>query len=182
MESRRWAICQFGPCGQSRLPFGPVRCLRSSGFARSPGYSIAYYGHARRKRRIRNASRHTDSRSSLQLRGDKQIRSCPRKRSRRLRSGRTTRKLRPLPLGSSMRRVDLLWRHALLTSLRGISGHRPVFAAGEVVPRHATPAIFRRDLVPGGVPRPDAGRHDRIPTRGRWSSLQWRRWDCSLPA
>jgi hypothetical protein len=77
-------------------------------------------------------------------------------------------------LSSATRFVDeLAWR---------ILAHRPVFAAGDVVPRHATPAIFRRDLVARWRTRPDSGRHDRIPTRGRWSSLQWRRSDCSLPA
>ena len=152
MESRRWAICQFGPCGQSRLPFGPVRGSRFSRLARSPGYSIAYCGHARRRRRIRDASWHTDNRSSLQLRGDEQ--SDPDRGSGvGAREGRATSRLRPLPLGSSMSRVDFLRQRALLTSLRGGSGHGPAFAVGDVVPRHATPAIFRCDLVPGGVPR-----------------------------
>jgi hypothetical protein len=40
-ESLRWTIFQFGPCGQSRLPFGSFHVSRSSRLARSPGYSIA---------------------------------------------------------------------------------------------------------------------------------------------
>jgi len=151
MESRRWAICQFGPCGQSRLPFGPVRGSRFSRLARSPGYSIAYCGHARRRRRIRDASWHTDNRSSLQLRGDEQS-DADRGSGVAAREGRATSRLRPLPVGSSMSRVDFLRQRALLTSLRGGTGHRPAFAVDDVVPRHAAPAIFRCDLVPSGVP------------------------------
>ena len=153
MERRRWAICRFGPCGQSRLPFGPVRGSRFSWLARSPGYSIAYCGHARRRRRIRDASWHTDNRSSLQLRGDEQFDPDRGGSGVAAREGRATSRLRPLSLGSSMSRVDFLRQRALLTSLRGGSGHRPAFAVDDVVPRHAAPAIFRGDLVPGGVPR-----------------------------
>ena len=94
---------------------------------------------------------HTDNRSSLQLRGDEQS-DADRGSGVAAREGRATSRLRPLPLGSSMSRVDFLRQRALLTSLRGGTGHRPAFAVDDVVPRHAAPAIFRCDLVPSGVP------------------------------
>jgi hypothetical protein len=75
-ESRRWTIFQFGPCGQSRLPFGSFHVSRSSRLARSPGYSIACCGCARERRSSPDVSRHTENQPALQLwRGDEAART-----------------------------------------------------------------------------------------------------------
>jgi hypothetical protein len=67
VEGRRCTICQFGPCGQSRLPFGSVRGSRSSPLARSPGYSIAHCGRARKERFSPGVSRDARNWPALQL-------------------------------------------------------------------------------------------------------------------
>jgi hypothetical protein len=73
-ESWRSAIFQFGPCGQSRLPFGSFHVSRSSRLARSPGYSVARCGCARERGCSRDVSRHTEN--QLQLwRGDEAART-----------------------------------------------------------------------------------------------------------
>jgi hypothetical protein len=85
VEGRRCTICQFGPCGQSRLPFGSVRGSRSSPLARSPGYSVAHCGRARKERFSPDVSRDARNWPALQLHeGDEANRSCCRPQRRQI--------------------------------------------------------------------------------------------------